>query len=129
MQHQLGEYSAGIQLLDQVMDEAGDERRVREARGLSFQAVGNHQKAVQDFTAAIKFDDQRGEPYYCRAVSLLAMGRANSCVKDLGTALDLGWVRPEVFDARATAYLSLHMFEEVGVPSALRCQPATVPLL
>ena len=147
MHHQLGDYRKAIAQLDAVMGDAGDERRVREARGLSYQAVGDHTKAVQvrtplgshapllvppppphthhtrmlgggleqDFTAAIKCDDSRGEPYYCRAVSLLALGRANSCVKDLGSALDLGWVRPEVFDARATAYVGCRWSLHQGV--------------
>lgn len=47
MLHQLGEYGRAIAQLDLVMDAAGDERRVREARGLAFQALGRHDAAVK----------------------------------------------------------------------------------
>jgi hypothetical protein len=91
--------------------------------------MGDHQNAVEDFTAALKLtgEGSGGEDHYyrysiqhtaysmlysstlialysshySRGESLLALGRYSLALADMNIALELGWVDAAVFHARA----------------------------
>ena len=51
------------------MDKINNDKTVFVARGLVYQEMGNHQKAIFDFNQAIKFDDSLSDGYYYRGLS------------------------------------------------------------
>ena len=85
-------------------------RRILEARGLAWQALGRHADAEEDFTRGLVLEPERGELYYHRAVSALCCNEPDSerALRDLNSAVERGFHPGEVWDRMATAHLLRH---------------------
>lgn len=81
MLHALGRHSEAIDAMGQVMSQGDHDHRIHEARGLAWQADGNHLRAVDDFTKAVEQEPEAGETFYHRGVSLLALRRPRKAVE------------------------------------------------
>lgn len=107
MHFAVGQHAVAVALLSWVVERTrGHDARAFEARGLAQQALGQHDAAAHDFSAALRLDS-RGELYYHRAISQLAGDepQVRAAVADLVSAVRAGWAKAEVYDKLATAYL------------------------
>lgn len=58
-------------------------------RGLSFQALGDNQGSIGDFTEAIKLNSSHASAYYGRGLAAIELGNKKSAVQDLREAAKL----------------------------------------
>jgi Tfp pilus assembly protein PilF len=73
-------------------------------RGLVYQAVKQHQLAIDDFTAANGLTPQRAEPLLARAISFLAVDKVGEAVGDLDEAVQADPRNPQIWTTRGLAY-------------------------
>jgi tetratricopeptide (TPR) repeat protein len=111
MLHKLQRHEEALSALGAVLDKVVNDYLVYESRGLVLQTMGEHQRAVEDFTMALVLlkdgaAEQRlnaGEDHYYRGKSLLALGRHEEALDDLDCALQIGYTDSAVHHARAMA--------------------------
>jgi tetratricopeptide (TPR) repeat protein len=74
-------------------------------RGYSYQQLGEHQKAVDDYSMAIKLEasEFHADRYRARADSYIALGNKAAAIKDLETAIALYQKQGADFDELRTA--------------------------
>ena len=58
-------------------------------RGVTYQASGKHQLAIDDFTRTIELQPEMTQAYLIRAKSYSTLGRQDRTINDLQTALQL----------------------------------------
>lgn len=58
-------------------------------RGLSYAAISEHQKAIDDFTIAIELDPKNTNAYYYRGLSYALLGDLQNAIEDCGHAIEL----------------------------------------
>jgi len=68
------------------LDKINNDKTVFVARGLVYQEMGNHQKAIFDFNQAIKFDDSLSDGYYYRGLSKTKLKQYKTAVIDFEEA-------------------------------------------
>lgn len=87
-----------------------------EARGKTFQRLGNHSKALLDLEMAVELDPENPGFLFLRGVSYLQTGRVNHALKDFQSAVEFGLNEPQVYNYIGIAHkkkknytLSLHV--------------------
>ena len=69
MFHNIKEYQRALGCFSNVLKKINNDKTVYLARGLVYQDMGNHQKAIDDFSDAIRNDENLTEGYYYRGLS------------------------------------------------------------
>ena len=82
MQHRNGFLSDALESFTQVLKTIGDDRLVYESRGLVYQEMKNHNKAIEDFNMAIKLEPYYPENYYYRGLSRIEQRKLEEAIKD-----------------------------------------------
>jgi len=105
MLHKLEKHEHAVRAFGVVLQEVQNDPLVYESRGLVYQTLHQHQRAVEDFSAALLLMEPgtEGEDHYHRGESLLAMGRCEAALQDFDRACELGWRDAALFHARAMA--------------------------
>ena len=65
-----------------------DDKTVYIGRGIVYADMGNHQMAIDDFTAAIENDMELPEGYYRRGMSKYSMKMYKEAIEDFRTAYE-----------------------------------------
>jgi len=73
-------------------------------RGLIYQGDKQHQRAIDDFTAANGLTPQRSEPLLARAISYLALDKAKEAAADLDEAAEADPQNGQIWSVRGQAY-------------------------
>jgi tetratricopeptide (TPR) repeat protein len=81
-----------------------------EERGATRSALGRHQEAAEDFTAAIAQTPHRPELYFARGVSRLLMHDWQSAEGDFTKTIELGDLRSSTYSQRARARLNQRLY-------------------
>jgi tetratricopeptide (TPR) repeat protein len=69
-----------------VLSKISNDKTVYLARGLVYQDMGNHSKAINDFTEAIRNDENMTEGYYYRGLSKISSKMYKDAIKDFDRA-------------------------------------------
>ena len=109
MLHKLEKHEHAVRAFGVVLQEVQNDPLVYESRGLVYQTLHQHQRAVEDFSAALLLMEPgtEGEDHYHRGESLLAMDRCDAALEDFDRACELGWRDAALFHARAVAKQAL----------------------
>lgn len=91
-----------------------DIARVFSSRGLAYQALKEHGKALDDFSNAMRLDDRNPEFPMHRGRLYLAMGQYDRAREDLSTVLDMDPRNPEAYAARGKASLEAGAFDQAA---------------
>ena len=76
-------------------------------RGLSHAEKGDHDKAIADFTEAIRLDPKDAAVYSLRGLSYAAKGDHDKAIADYTEAIRLNQTQPVYYVRRARAYRAL----------------------
>lgn len=81
-------------------------------RGITLFGTGNYDRAMTDFTEAIRRDPAFAEPLVNRGATHLQLGRLDRAFDDLTQAIRLNANNPRAFTNRGQVYMELQFFEE-----------------
>ena len=81
-------------------------------RGIAHNAAGQKEKAVQDYSSAIKLDPENFAPYKMRAELFFDMEKYEAAIKDFTSVLDMYPISQTAYTRRAINYLLLEKYEE-----------------
>jgi tetratricopeptide (TPR) repeat protein len=105
-----GKYADAIQAYSSAIDGDPGHISARVGRGMAFQRVGEHTRAIADFDEVIScYPDWPGAfvAYYSRAVSQQALGENIEAVKDCDEAISRNPELADAFYVRGTAQKAL----------------------
>ena len=75
MYQKIYKFAEALKELDKVIEERGDDKTVYNQRGRVFQDMGNHDKAVEDFSKAIELEATHALSWYYRGKSKLQQAK------------------------------------------------------
>ena len=76
-------------------------------RGFSHAEKGGHDKAIADFTEAIRLDPKNATAYSLRGLSYADKGEYDKAIADFTEAIRLNQTQPVFYVSRARAYRAL----------------------
>lgn len=75
MEHKSKQLTQALESLTKVLNAIGDDRLVYESRGIVYQDIKNHKKAIEDFNKGAEIDPTYPEIYYLRGISKVELGK------------------------------------------------------
>jgi tetratricopeptide (TPR) repeat protein len=90
------DFVAGFETVERSLSLYPDVPMFHFLKGYGLDQVGDHNKAVLSYTAAIRLDNQDDETYLRRAVSLFRVGDSLAAAEDLQKAAQLNPTRPDL---------------------------------
>jgi tetratricopeptide (TPR) repeat protein len=125
----LGKYAAAIVAYSTAIDGNPDHVTARVGRGLAFQRLGEHLKALADFDHVISsYPDWPGAfvAHYSRAVSRQALGRSEEAISDCTDAISRNPEHADAFYLRGTIRKALEQVESAisDMDAVLRIDPS-----
>ncbi len=81
-------------------------------RGMAFFAMGNHQRALKDFSSAIKYDPENDRGFANRGLCYRVMKKLDRALQDFNQAINLNPSRPDGFFGRAQTYYDLQQYDQ-----------------
>ena len=113
--HSNHELENAIDLYDQLLRMQLD-RKIRglvyNHRGMAYFALGHHQRALKDFSSAIRYNPESDRGYANRGLCFRVMKRCERALQDFNQALKINPNRPESYFGRAQAYYDMHQFDQ-----------------
>ncbi len=118
-------YDDALGDLEQAVATAEGDTELLVLRGRVRRLNGEHQAAVQDFSAALEIDPQNGKAYAGRGLSQLARGRVNEALSDCDMAVTFApdYARGHLCRARAYLRLDQPVLVSTSVSRALELSP------
>lgn len=80
-------------------------------RGMAYFAIGSHQRALKDFTSAIRYDPEGDRGYANRGLCYRVMKKYDKALKDFDQALLINPGRPDSYFGRAQTHYDMQQFE------------------
>jgi putative GTP pyrophosphokinase len=80
-------------------------------RGMAFFSLGNHKRALRDFSSAIKYDSENERGYSNRGLCYRVLKKWNRALQDFTKAIELSPTRPEGYYGRAQVYYDLQQYK------------------
>ncbi|PSB32890.1 hypothetical protein [Chlorogloea sp. CCALA 695] len=93
-------------------------------RGLSFQALGDNQGCIGDFTEAIKLNSSHAFAYYSRGLAAIELGNKKSAVQDLREAAKLFFEAGDITSYQLAKDSSNQIHERTSVSAETATQVA-----
>jgi tetratricopeptide (TPR) repeat protein len=81
-------------------------------RGVSYARKGEYDRALKDYTQAIKYQPNSAVPYNNRCYALAQLAKLDDALADCQMAMKLNPRNPEILDSRAFVYLLLGKYPE-----------------
>jgi len=107
----LGMHEAAIAELDQAMKDEVNWNDLCE-RGICYRLLGNFDKAIEDFTAAIEEDPRYAFPYYSRGWCYELTGRDDLALEDYNLGIDIDPDYPYIFLERGLVLKKMGRLDE-----------------
>jgi putative GTP pyrophosphokinase len=112
--HSNHELENAIVLYDQLLGMKLD-RKIRglvyNHRGMAYFALGQHQRALKDFSSAINYDKESERGYANRGLCYRVLKRYEKALQDFNQALTINPHRPESYFGRAQTYFDMQQFD------------------
>jgi ppGpp synthetase/RelA/SpoT-type nucleotidyltranferase/catechol 2,3-dioxygenase-like lactoylglutathione lyase family enzyme len=80
-------------------------------RGMAYFALSNHQRALKDFSSAIRYDPENDRGYANRGLSYRVLKKFDRAMRDFNQALRLNPNRAEGFFGRAQTYYETEQYD------------------
>jgi tetratricopeptide (TPR) repeat protein len=77
---------------------------------MAFFAMGNHQRALKDFTNAIKYDPENDRGHANRGLCYRVMKKMDRALQDFNQAINLNPSRADGFFGRAQTYYDMQQY-------------------
>lgn len=84
-------------------------------RGIAYGSLGNHQKALADFSTAIHLDQKNANAYTGRSYAYLNIGNYNQAIADSNRAIELDPNNSMHYNVRGYAYFRLEIYQQAIV--------------
>ncbi|MGW8313131.1 MAG: tetratricopeptide repeat protein [Desulfuromonadales bacterium] len=81
-------------------------------RGMAYFAVGQHQRALKDFSSAIKYDPENDRGYANRGLCYRVMKKFRKALSDFNLALKINPTRPDNYFGRAQTCYDMQKFDQ-----------------
>lgn len=107
----LGMHEAAIAELNQAMKDEVNWNDLCE-RGICYRLLGNFDKAIEDFTAAIEEDPRYAFPYYSRGWCFELTGRDDLALEDYNLGIDIDPDYPYIFLERGLVLKKMGRLDE-----------------
>ena len=107
----LGMHEVAIAELDQAMKDEVNWNDLCE-RGICYRLLGNFDKAIEDFTAAIEEDPRYAFPYYSRGWCYELTGRGDLALEDYNLGIDIDPDYPYIFLERGLVLKKMGRLDE-----------------
>ena len=107
----LGMHEAAIAELNQAMKDEVNWNDLCE-RGICYRLLGNFDKAIEDFTAAIEEDPRYAFPYYSRGWCYELTGRDDLALEDYNLGIDIDPDYPYIFLERGLVLKKMGRLDE-----------------
>lgn len=101
------QYREAISLLDEVLRASPTRHEAINMRGAAYFSLGEHSKALEDFSKAVALDSSLYKYYYNRGNVLRALNDAGRAIEDYTRAIRLDATHYEVYLNRGLAYLAI----------------------
>ena len=82
-------------------------------RGMAYFAMGNHQRALKDFSSAIRYDAESDRGYANRGLCYRVLKKPERALLDFNQALKINPNRPENYFGRAQTYYDMQRYDLV----------------
>ncbi len=108
--HSEGKYKAAIQIYSQVLRQKlqpAIRSIVYNHRGMAYFVMGEYEKALQDFTRAIKFDSQNLRALNNRGLAYRMLKKYDLALEDFRNSLEINSYQYETYHMRALTYFDL----------------------
>lgn len=109
----LGMHEAAIAELNQAMKDEVNWNDLCE-RGICYRLLGNFDKAIEDFTAAIEEDPRYAFPYYSRGWCYELTGRYDLALEDYNLGIDIDPDYPYIFLERGLVLKKMGRLDEAS---------------
>ena len=109
----LGMHEAAIAELNQAMKDEVNWNDLCE-RGICYRLLGNFDKAIEDFTAAIEEDPRYAFPYYSRGWCYELTGRDDLALEDYNLGIDIDPDYPYIFLERGLVLKKMGRLDEAS---------------
>lgn len=80
-------------------------------RGMAYFAMGSHQRALKDFSNAIKYDPDNDRGFSNRGLCYRVMKKYDRALRDFEQALNLNHNRPDGYFGRAQTYYDMQQYD------------------
>ena len=107
-----GDINETIELLTQEPLENKQSSIAFTLRGIAYNAAGQKEKAIQDYSTAIKLDPESFAPYKMRAEIIFDKGKHEEAIEAFSRVLDVYPKSQAAYTRRAVNYMILENYEE-----------------
>jgi putative GTP pyrophosphokinase len=81
-------------------------------RGMAYFAIGQHQRALKDFSSAIKYDPENDRSYANRGLCYRVMKKFRKALSDFNLALKINPTQPDNYFGRAQTCYDMQKFDQ-----------------
>jgi putative GTP pyrophosphokinase len=89
-------------------------------RGMAYFAMGNHQRALKDFSSAIRYDPENDRGYANRGLCNRVLKKFERALQDFNRAMKINPIRPDIYFGRAQTYYDMQQYQ----PARQDCEKA-----
>jgi len=79
-------------------------------RGMAYFAMGSHQRALKDFSSAIRYDPDSDRGYTNRGLCYRVLKKCDKAIEDFNQAIQINPNRPDSYFGRAQAYFDTQQY-------------------
>lgn len=106
------QYQAALQALNQLIARGTIRADAYAERGDVYSCLGKYQKAVQDYTTAIKLAPRWAEPLHSRSEAFRQLGDLPRVLEDISAAIKLDPKVVKFYETRASAYADVWQLQK-----------------
>ena len=114
MFHNIKDYQRALGCFSNVLNKISNDKTVYLARGLVYQDMGNHSKAIDDFSDAIRNDEHLTEGYYYRGLSKSYARIYKEAIEDFQRAEIEEKARNQLEGTHGDEYRNAGIFDGMG---------------
>lgn len=97
-----------------AQEQSSDEPATLLRRGNAYRLTKQHDRAIQEYTEAIRLAPKEALAYFNRGLSYEALGHDNNALQDFSAAVKLNPKSSDAFERRATVYFRMGLYDRAG---------------
>ena len=100
-----------IQSLSRTISEHPNSAEAIYSRGISYEKIGDHSQAIEDYTATIRLDATKAAAYHNRGKLYNEMGQGKAAIDDLRQAAQLYFTQGEIENYELSKQLTNNIYQ------------------